>query len=140
TVTIRQQNGQGRTVYREAVEVHRSEREDGLDAVRRALSTIENEMSDDSFTPTRMPHRPDPGQIELADEPCTERSAAGGVATVQNVQVFLDQLSTRQRTEIADLVVSGIDPVRAYRDDDISMTGQDLGKVIVSFVARDRLA
>src|SRR5215208_5042560 len=54
--------------------------------------------------------------------------------------MLLDQFCPRQRPEITDLIVLRIDPIRADRDDYISMTGENLGKIIVSFVARNRLA
>ena len=47
---------------------------------------------------------------------------------------------TDKRTEIADLVVARDDPVRADRDNDISVTCENVGEIIVSPVARYRLA
>ena len=87
-----------------------------------------------------MAHRANPAHIHLADKLGAERCASAGVETIPDVQVLLDQFRSRQRAEIANLIVFGVNSIGADRDNDVSVTGEDLCNVIISFVTGDGLA
>src|SRR6266567_826471 len=97
-------------------------------------------MPDDPFPPACVAHCADARHIDFADELSSEGCATDGVEGVPNIQMLLDKLRPRERTEIADLIVDGVNSIRADRDDDIALTGQNLRDVIVTFIAGDGLA
>src|SRR5688572_25251074 len=97
-------------------------------------------MSHYAFAATRVAHRPDATQVKLADKLVTERRTACRVEGLENVEMLLNQLGPRQSTEIKHQVVHRVDSVGADRDDDITVAGNHPRKIVVTFVARNRMA
>src|SRR5690242_15873003 len=87
-----------------------------------------------------MAHRADAREIKLANELRPKRRAASGVELLQNVEMLLQQLGSRQCAEIKHGVVDRIDAVSANRNHDITIARQHFGNVIVTLVTRYRLA
>ena len=79
-------------------------------------------------------------QIEFADELGSERRAAGGVECVQYVEMFLHQLRTRERAEIKHGIIDSVDSVGADRNNDIAMTREHFGNVVITLITRNRQA
>src|SRR6185369_3144118 len=97
-------------------------------------------MSDYAFAAARVAHCADASQIKLADKLSSERRTAGGIEPLENVEMFLNQLGPREGAEIENRVIHGIDAVRTYRNDYVTMTRQHLRNVIIALVTRNWLA
>src|ERR1051325_8951533 len=103
-VAIRQHHAERSVVHDETVEINRREWKYRFDAVRRAQVVVQDVMTHDAFTTTRVAHRADAGQIKLADELGSEGRAAGRVERLQDVEMLLKQLRSCEGAEIKYLI------------------------------------
>jgi len=73
-----------------------------------------------------MAHRSDTTHVELADELSAEWRTTGRIEIVEDVEMFLDQLRSRQSAEIENAIIYGVNAIRADRHYDIAVTRQHL--------------
>src|SRR6185369_236210 len=97
-------------------------------------------VTHDSLTPARVTHRTDASQIKFADKLGTEGNTARRVEAIQDVEMFLHQLRSRESAEIENLIIYRVDAVCADGDNNVTITRETFSNVVVSLKTRNRLA
>ena len=101
---------------------------------------IQDIVTHHSFTTTRVAHRSHASQIEFTDKLGSKGRAAGSVEAIQDIEMFLHQLRSRERTEIKDEIIDSVDSISTDGHDNVAITRKRLCNVVVSLKTRDRLA
>jgi len=138
-VAVGQHHRERHPVHGLAVEVHRRDRQDRVDAERVGALTVHDHVPHHALAAAGVTHRADRGHVDLPHEPVVERLAARRRPCLPEVEMLLEQLAALAHAGVGELIAEHVDAVRAHRDDDVPEAREAGGGVVVSLVVRERL-